>query len=226
MDREPAPPGAAASPTGSRRAGRGGRAWAIGAAACATAFIVLAGLVLTATPFVRSPDDAVHDRLRAYSLKHPGFLAAMADLTHLGDTAVVALGVVILVVVTLMRGRRAGAIFVAAAAVAAYAVSRTARAALGRPRPADRLWEVTDAGFPSGHAANSAALAVIVVVLCWPLVGRAGRIALVAGASAYAGTVGLTRLAGAVHWLSDVVGGWLVATACVLTVAALTRPRS
>jgi len=198
-------------------------ACAVGATTSAAAFVAFAVAVFTGV--TRTVDSSVHDRLRAYSLHNPKFLDAMSALTHLGDTAVVAIGVAVLVAVTLLRRRRLAAIFVLTASVTAFVVSRTLRATLGRPRPADRLWEVTDSGFPSGHAANSAALAAIVVIVSWPLLGRVGRAAVIVGAGGYAALVGLTRLAGAVHWLTDVLGGWLVASACVLAAAALTSSR-
>jgi len=218
MDREPHRAGPARV---DQRLGGLRVAWAIGAAGCAAAFVALAALVFSGA--ARPLDSFVHDRLRAYSSHNPRFLDAMSALTHLGDTAFVALGAAALIAVTLVRGRRSDAIFAFVAAVSAFVMSRVLRATLGRPRPADRLWEVTDAGFPSGHAANAAALAAIVVIVCWPLLGRAGRVVITVGAAAYATLVGLTRLAGAVHWLTDVLGGWFVAAACVFAVAALTR---
>lgn len=215
MSREP-------TPRSLRRAPGFTRWPAFASATCALAVVALALLVRGDTA-VSEMDIAVHERLRAYALAHPPWLSAMAALTHLGDTAVVGAAVIVVLAIAVVRRRRPDAAFVVGAALLAYVLSRALRSWLGRARPEDRLWPTHDPAFPSGHAANSAALAAIVVLLWWPRLRAGGRIGLVAAASAYAMVVGLTRIAGGVHWLSDVLAGWLVAVATVLAVAAAFR---
>jgi membrane-associated phospholipid phosphatase len=75
-----------------------------------------------------------------------------------------------------------------------------------RPRPQGewgKIYRTTDPhSFPSGHAARSAALAVLGIAIGPPWFG----IALVL----WAPWVGLSRVALGVHYLSDVVAGWMV----------------
>ncbi len=84
-----------------------------------------------------------------------------------------------------------------------------------RPRPEGewgKIYRITDPhSFPSGHAARSAALAVMGLAIGPPWFGL--TLAL------WAPWVGLSRVALGVHYLSDVVAGWLVGA--VMGVVAL-----
>ena len=94
-----------------------------------------------------------------------------------------------------------------------------------RPRPPRDIW-LTDVGhttsFPSGHATQSLAtfLALALVGAAamskapWP--GRLVALTLAAG-------VGWSRVYLGVHWSSDVVAGWLIATAWFTLVVLLAR---
>lgn len=89
---------------------------------------------------------------------------------------------------------------------------------LARPTLVPHLDSVTTFAFPSGHAANTTALV--------------GALALLAGgrwawgpAVAVAGLVGISRTWLGVHWPTDVLGGWMVGAAAVLTAAPLLPER-
>lgn len=91
-----------------------------------------------------------------------------------------------------------------------------------RPRP--HLWPGVEHpstwSFPSGHATSSAAFVAALAVLAWPTRWRWP--ALVAGALA-AAFVGFSRLQLGVHYPSDVLGGWALATGWVLLISGLAR---
>jgi membrane-associated phospholipid phosphatase len=194
------------------------------AVGCAAAFGLLTALVVAGFGPLVSVDVAVHDRLRTYALGHPTWLVGMRTLTHLGDTVPVIALYAAIAAICVARRRRDTAVFVAMTGVLVWAGSRLTRTLVGRDRPVDRLWAVDGPAFPSGHATNAAGLAIVVVLLSWPLLARPGRIALVVGAIAYALTVGFTRIAGGVHWPFDVLGGWLFAAATVTAIAAVALP--
>ena len=93
-----------------------------------------------------------------------------------------------------------------------------------RPSPEQRLVPVTGFSFPSGHATSSALLAG---ALIW-LIGRARLPPLVRWTTAailvpWAVLVGVSRLYLGVHWISDVVGSWLLAGVWLCLLPLLDR---
>ncbi|NKQ28874.1 phosphatase PAP2 family protein [Streptomyces galbus] len=83
-----------------------------------------------------------------------------------------------------------------------------------RPRPPRSDWAAHATGwaFPSGHtttAALTAGILLVALALRAPRGGRALQVAVVC----WGLSVGLTRVYLGVHWFTDVVAGWLFATA-------------
>lgn len=72
--------------------------------------------------------------------------------------------------------------------------------------------------FPSGHTAGALLLGVLGAHLSGSHSGRAARVMLLGLGATWALAVGLSRLRLEVHWLSDVVGGWLLGGAVVALV--------
>ncbi|MFJ3334442.1 phosphatase PAP2 family protein [Streptomyces sp. NPDC086766] len=119
------------------------------------------------------------------------------------------------------------ALWLAAAGALAALVQQGLKSAVGRPRPRwpDPVDSAHYAAFPSGHAMTAT---VVCGLLLWLLhrfgAGCAPRRAAWAVASVSVVGVGLTRVWLGVHWLSDVVGGWLLgATVVAAAVTAYDR---
>ena len=86
-----------------------------------------------------------------------------------------------------------------------------------RARPEeDYLVAVHSLSFPSGHSANSMIVYLLVALLLVP-----GRFA-VPAAICLSILIGLSRLWLAVHWPSDVIGGWAFGIAWTLAMVRLT----
>ncbi|MTB71125.1 phosphatase PAP2 family protein [Arsenicicoccus sp. MKL-02] len=85
-----------------------------------------------------------------------------------------------------------------------------------RPVVDDPVSHAPGYSFPSGHAANTAAICMVLVVLLWPLLRtRARRTCAVVLASVATVTVLLDRVYLGVHFPSDVTAGLLLAAAFV-----------
>ncbi|MFF1422828.1 phosphatase PAP2 family protein [Streptomyces sp. NPDC058280] len=124
-----------------------------------------------------------------------------------------------------LRHRLSAAAGALAFLVVGQAVRYAVLHAIGRPRPAMADWATHASGFayPSGHATTSALVAGLLV---WALARRsrtAATRALCALIVCWAVAVGLSRIYLGVHWVSDVLGGWLYA-ATLLGLGAVLIP--
>lgn len=88
-----------------------------------------------------------------------------------------------------------------------------------RPRLPDPVAHAPGFSFPSGHAMTAMASCAILLLVLLPVVPRRARpVAWAIAAVTVLGT-GLTRIALGVHWVSDVLGGWLLGFALVASTA-------
>jgi len=210
-----------------------GAAWvAVAASVVALAFLVLSA---ASEDVVNSDGMATHDpaRLHWFITHRPdGAVRVARMVTMLGNPMTLTL---VAIGGSLWLWRRGARLMVASAPALslglAGAAAALSKAVVGRPRPSVGLHLVTETepSFPSGHATDSTAvfltLALVVATLLWR--SPRARAAIVAGAVALAGSVGLSRLTLGVHWPSDVLAGWalgtMVATFVSTTVMLLAR---
>ncbi|GHE37706.1 phosphatase PAP2 family protein [Streptomyces longispororuber] len=130
------------------------------------------------------------------------------------------------VVILWLAGQRAWwlALWLAGTCLVGSLVQQGMKAAVGRDRPSwpDPVDSAHYASFPSGHAMTAA---VVCGLLLWLArlyeVGATARRAGLAVAVVSVVGVGLTRVWLGVHWLSDVVAGWLLGALTVAVAIAL-----
>lgn len=191
------------------------------AALLATAFGALAEEVVDEEEVVtldRELAQALHEQARPVLTD---ILLAVSDVGGLVGMGLLALAAA----VTLRRRSRLKAAFVVCAYIGSLALVGGLKLGFGRPRPTfvEPLAEETTFSFPSGHATVSMA---VVGALCF-LVARSRaplslRFAVVAAGSFAVLTIGFSRLYLGVHYLSDVLAGWLAGgTALALCIAVL-----
>lgn len=197
-----------------------------GTAACVLLLLFVALTVLVA---VRHGAPLPGDRaLHRWPLDHrpPVAVATARAITATGTGA---LPYVLAFVAGLIAGRdNKQRLYAAAGALAVLLLGQAVRygvmSAVARPRPATIDWATTAAGhsFPSGHSTTSALTAGLLV---WAL---ATRTSAARPASAllllWAAAVGLSRIYLGVHWASDVLGGWLLASLWLCLAALATAP--
>ncbi|MFM8793450.1 MAG: phosphatase PAP2 family protein, partial [Acidimicrobiales bacterium] len=171
----------------------------------------------------RSVDSSVWD----FFVSHrPDWLVNVAKvLAFVGDETVLLPLTLLIMLAAFARGRRSlPAVAPFVAMLATSVVVGLAKALVGRERPpvSRQLVETASASMPSGHAAYAAALAAVV----WLLAGdRSSSATVRAAALATAGAAGVARLVLGVHWLSDIIAGWLMGALVGVCVATLLRGR-
>jgi membrane-associated phospholipid phosphatase len=137
----------------------------------------------------------------------PAVLAAVARLHH--------------------RGHRTAAVWAAGVIAVVLVANPVVKQLVGRDRP---LWDdpilvIGSRAFPSGHAANNAAIAGVAIVLALRMIRtRSLRRAAITAAVLGALLVGADRVFLGVHHCSDVLGGYLLAATVVLLGLVVADP--
>ncbi|MFI6820662.1 phosphatase PAP2 family protein [Micromonospora sp. NPDC050187] len=191
-----------------------------------TALLVLAVPVLTDWAPLDRADHALSETFRGYGDQRPGLVSTLRILTDVAATVPFLVAGLLATILLAVRRDRRTAVFCATVTVTVPVLWGLAHWLLHNPRPLDGFVTVTSNGFPSGHTSNATAAALVVVLLAWPGLARTGRFVVVTAATAFAGFVGLTRVALLAHWPTDVLGGWLLALAVVPLVAYAVRERA
>ncbi|MFF1477462.1 phosphatase PAP2 family protein [Streptomyces sp. NPDC058301] len=202
------------------------RARRVGAAVCLLLFVLLTVAVAVRDGAPLPGDRASH----AWALAHrPPVAQAVARAVTATGTG--ALPYLLAVGAGLLAGRDPRQRLCAAAgALAILALGQAVRygvmAAVARPRPAMADWATHASGhsFPSGHTTTAALTAGLLV---WGVTAHSRSVSarLAAGLILLWGAaVGLSRVYLGVHWLTDVLGGWLFA-AVWLTLGTLVTAR-
>jgi len=145
--------------------------------------------------------------------------------TLLGDDVFLGVAAGAVVLRTVWEGLRGRALVFAAAMVSAQGLSGLLKVTLERERPPLSEMLVAPPGsgsLPSGHAFLALVFLGGVLLLLRPLSGR--RCVVRCGVAAAAGLVvvlvGMSRVLLGVHWMSDVLAGWLLGSGWVTLWAA------
>ncbi|THA50415.1 phosphatase PAP2 family protein [Streptomyces sp. A1136] len=163
-------------------------------------------------------DQGTAERLHRTALGHPAWVRVLDFLTHVvWDPVTMRLLVAALVVWLLVRGAVRLAIWATVTATAGGLLGLLVKNVVERTRPhlPDPVSQAPGFSFPSGHAMTATTSCAVLLMALLPLVPRAWRPLPWALAVVSVIGVGYTRVALGVHWVSDVVGGWLLGLAVV-----------
>lgn len=200
----------------------------IGALVAAIPFTVLVLLVRgNWGPLHRLDFDTAAD-LNRYLSSHSAQVHMWKSVSTIGAPTVFRVAAAVAVVLLWWRGRRRSALFVAVTMIGAAVLSGALKSLVHRARPVldvpvDRA---PGASFPSGHALTSLVAVGVLLVVLWPLINRALRTALTIVGVAVVLLVGFSRVILGVHFVSDVLGGWIIGGAWLAAaIGAFHQPR-
>jgi len=195
---------------------------------CGLALLALFALVWLGTA-VTGPVpgvDTIGEDAAAYAGGHPRLQDALRFVELLFGRYGLFLMALVLALALVRRHRRA-AIFTVVAVLVTWGARLAVLHLIDRPRPE---WQLTmglhhSPGFPSGHAANTTALATVVAIVATMLVRRRGlRRLIYALLAVVVVVVCLDRVLLGRHYPSDTVAGILFGAAVVLLCQAAFSP--
>ncbi len=183
--------------------------------AAGAGFGLLLALVRAHWPPLDHFDRGTAATLNRLVAGHRPVVHTLRAVTDVGSPLVVTVLLAAGVITLLIRRRPQLAAYLAATGLGAVVLERTLKLLVGRLRPvvADPIATATGNSFPSGHALGSAAGYGALLLVGLPLVPRRFRPLLVGVTAALVTAIGFTRIALGVHYVSDVVGAWLLAAA-------------
>lgn len=210
-----------------RRARRACLLWAAVLTACGSTVLAL---VQSRWQPMLSADRSVATRLHAVAVDHPALTHTNKVLTDwVWDPTTMRLLALAATLFLLWRRSFRLAAWVVTTWVVALVVQNVMKSATGRARPhfAEPVATASGRAFPSGHAMTATitcGLLLMLVLMAVPAAGPRWRVTawVLAGCSVIG--VGFTRVFLGVHWMSDVLGGWLFGAAVLAATSALFAP--
>ena len=186
----------------------------VAAVLVAVPFFTLLFQVVAEGPLTRL-DGRLADRLNEAVHANPTALNVLKVVTLFGSTPLLTLVTVAAVWFVMARGRQRLGTFLVVTAVGGALLNTLVKLAVARPRPVVDHEIATAFGksFPSGHAMSSTVIYGALLVALLPMLQRRHRTAAVMGVVVLVLAVGTSRLLLGVHFLSDVLGGFVLGLA-------------
>lgn len=165
----------------------------------------------------------------AVSIRQAWSTALLFGFTHAGGTVGLTALTVIVCALLFWRGWREHAYVLGGMMITSSLLTVVLKLIFARERPSTELLLAEPSSsfsFPSGHSLNSAVFAgtLAAFVLCSQAKRWHTWVAVIVTV-AFAGVVGFSRLYLAYHWLTDILGGFLLALALLFSGFALLRSR-
>ncbi|OCX63127.1 hypothetical protein BFP70_13030 [Thioclava sp. SK-1] len=184
---------------------------------CAASALLITMFVLSFDVLRSAPIVGLDMRLAAilHVVWSPALLTAFSHLTALGDPRAIACFAAAALAAFWALGRRDLCLGIVVALITDIMVVATLKAAFGRPRSLYGYFTETSGSFPSGHAAISIAFWGMLAYALWRI-GRLGPLVATWLACVMAAGIGGSRIYLVEHYLSDVLGGWIIGALAML----------
>lgn len=173
------------------------------------------------TPLLRA-DNGARDRLHDFAVTHMGFVGAMQLISESGSAAAWSIVVAMVVVWLLWRRLPRLALFVVTTTAGSSLLNTVVKAAVHRLRPVltHPVAQEPGSSFPSGHAQAAIVGYAVLLLVFLPIVHGVWRRAATSFAVFMILAIGFSRIALGVHYVSDVLGGYVLGAAWVAATAA------
>ena len=194
-----------------------------------------AALILLAVPFalllalvqdrwvpLRDADLDTAADLHGYAITHSAFVTAMRTISIIGSYRVWTPVLIALAVLLFWRRQPRLALFVAVTAIGSFLLNNLVKRLVDRARPVlpQPVSVAHGFGFPSGHAQAAVVGYGILLVIFVPMLHGALRIVAACGAVLMIVAIGFSRIALGVHYLSDVLAGYVLGAAWLAAMVA------
>jgi membrane-associated phospholipid phosphatase len=172
-------------------------------------------------PFTGLDEDAaqwLNDRFR----DHDGTIAVLKAISFTGKPIFLLFAVGLPGAWLLHRGARKLVLFLAVTCIGGGVVDTIVKVAVGRPRPEVDEPIITAFGqsFPSGHSMQAVVCYGALLLVFLPLVEGRRRTAAIVATGTLIALIGFSRLTLGVHFVSDVLGGYLLGAAWLIASVA------
>ncbi|MEU4547520.1 phosphatase PAP2 family protein [Nonomuraea dietziae] len=190
--------------------------------AAALVMIPFSLLLVVAKMPVNGLDAQVAKELHAYALAHPDVTRLLIVWSEVFGPWPWRVAVIAYAAWLLYRGAPRLAIWAVTTMVVGGLIGLALKIVVARARPhlPDPVALAPGDSFPSGHTVHVTLGAGVIVLLLLPVLSRTGRVVAWAVAGFLVLSVGYTRIALGVHWVSDVAGGIVLGAAVIAATAA------
>ncbi|MDQ1615419.1 MAG: hypothetical protein QOJ60_1358 [Actinomycetota bacterium] len=167
-------------------------------------------------------DAAARDDLHGYAVDHGPFVTAMRALSDAGSTVVYLAVFAVVVGWLLWRRLPRLALFVVVTVAGSSLLNQVVKTAVDRARPVlpDPVAHANGMSFPSGHAQAAIVAAAVLLLVFLPVLRGNWRPVALTVAIVWVLAVGFSRVALGVHYVSDVLAGYVLGAAWVAAMTA------
>ena len=175
-------------------------------------------------PLLRLDQSVANDLNRLVS-PHPPAVKALTVISSAGGPTFLTMLVAIVIVLLLVRRRPRLAVYLAVTGIGALLLIPSLKTLVGRVRPvvADPVAYGGGDSFPSGHALGSMIVYGMLTLVFLSMVRGKWRPWFVAATAVLVFAIGFSRVALGVHFVSDVLAGWLLGIAWISVTAYAFR---
>ncbi|WP_430783483.1 phosphatase PAP2 family protein [Actinoplanes sp. G11-F43] len=170
-------------------------------------------------------DESIAHSLNRWAAGSETTVAVLQQISSFGGRGVLIPLVALAAALLFIRRRPRPGIYLLLTGAGALILDPSLKAVIGRLRPVVEVPVASAPGnsFPSGHALGSMVVYGMLVLVFLPALRRRWRPWFIGLAALIVAAVGFTRLALGVHYLSDVLGGWLLGVAWISVTAYAFR---